>query len=72
MKSEGGSLCGLGFSVLDDLGAEVAVTPAELDAVEAFLLPQILALLVNNECRKTAAGLESAEKFATMEGRSEG
>lgn len=72
MKSEDGSRCDLGFTVLDDLGAEVAVTPAELDAVEAFLLPQILALLMKNECRNAAAGLESAEKFATMEGRSEG
>jgi hypothetical protein len=57
------------FTVLDDLGAEGAISPAELDAVEAFLLPQILALLAGNECRKSANGLESAEKCASMESR---
>jgi len=69
MKRENSSHGTLEFSVLDDLGIEVSITPGELDAVEAFLLPQILALLMSDERKKSTPGLESAEKFASMEGR---
>lgn len=57
------------YRVLDDLGADSAITPAELDAVEAFLLPQIIALMGQAEGTKSAHGLESAEKMARIEGR---
>ncbi|MGN6285537.1 MAG: hypothetical protein ACTHM2_10340 [Afipia sp.] len=57
------------YRVLDDLGIEAAITPAELDAVEAFLLPQIIALLRDAKQIKYAHGLESAEKMARIEGR---
>jgi hypothetical protein len=38
---------GLTWRVLDDLAHDCPVTPAELDAVEAFLMPLINALLVD-------------------------
>jgi len=68
MKKEIGSRK-LEVTVLGDFGAEGAISPAELDAVEAFLLPQILALLAGKERRKSAQGLESAEKMPSIEGR---
>jgi hypothetical protein len=57
------------YQVLDNLGPAAAITPAELDAVEAFLLPQIIALMRDAQRIKSAHGLESAEKMARIEGR---
>ncbi len=57
------------YRVLDNLGAEAAITPAELDAIEAFLLPQIIVLMRDAGRTKSAYGLESAEKMARIEGR---
>ena len=57
------------YRVLDNLGADAAIAPAELDAIEAFLLPQIIALMRDAGRTKSAHGLESAEKMARIEGR---
>jgi hypothetical protein len=57
------------YRVLDDLGADATITPAELDAVEAFLLPQIVTLVSDAARTKSAQGLESAEKMARIDGR---
>jgi hypothetical protein len=38
---------GHSWRVIDDLARDCPVTPAELDAVEAFLMPLVNALLAN-------------------------
>jgi hypothetical protein len=51
------TLCGDGHAwrVIDDLAHDHPVTPAELDAVEAFLMPLVHALLADssNQTGKT-------------------
>ena len=41
---------GHSWHVVDDLARECPVTPAELDTVEAFLMPLVLALLADGSC----------------------
>jgi hypothetical protein len=52
--------------VRSDLGADFPVNVAELDALEAFLMPQILALL--QEKRRPDSEAPMTQKSASTEG----
>ena len=53
------------LSVITDFGEEFAIGPAELDAVEAFLLPQLLAIL-NDDAGYVSADSKPPQKAGQM------